>query len=125
MIDMTDVATAWEFAQTIPVTRQAGAFGRGGFIVTATSTLSVYGILQPASDEDLEQVEEGDRVTGMMSFISTVQLYKTYVDGSGPESGDGLSDTFYWRGQVYKVVITTPWGDFGFWKAIASRQRGA
>lgn len=124
MIDLSDIANDPDFAQAYTVTRRNGAFGLGTFVVTDTLTLPFWGIIQPASDEDLAMVPEGDRVTGMMSFISTAQMYKTNGEGING-STQGLGDLISWRGQVYKIVITTPWADFGFWKAIGSRQSGA
>ena len=118
-ISLTRVASSPAFAQAFTVNRSVGTFEEGGYQFTTTA-IPFYGIIQPGSESDLAQVPEGDRVTGMMGFISEERMYKTYVD----KSVSGIGDQITWRGQNYKVIAVTPWRDFGFWKAIASRQAG-
>jgi hypothetical protein len=101
------------------VNRSVGTWQQGGFVST-TTPLPFWGIIQPATEEDLAQVPEGDRSTGMMGFISEQQMYKTYV---GPNAS-GIGDTITWNGQNYRIVAANPWKDFGFWKGIASRLSG-
>jgi hypothetical protein len=86
-------------AKPFTVTRTTGAFGLGGFLTTLVD-LPFFGIIQPASDEDLQQVPEGDRVTGMMSFISQAEMYKTRSASEG--SAAGLSDVILWRCHPYR-----------------------
>jgi hypothetical protein len=124
MIDLSDVVNDPDFAQDYVVTRRTGIFATGKFKVTGSTDIPFYGIIQPASEEDLAMVPEGDRVTGMMGFISQQQMYKT--NGEALQGGGtlGLGDQITWQGQVYKIIATTPWVDFGFWKAIGARQSG-
>ena len=123
MIDLSELTFDQDLAQPYTVNRTTGSFGQGGFIALATVQIGFLGIIQPATDEDVAQVPEADRITGMMSFISAEPMYKTRAAQNGESAG--LGDTIVWRGQVYKVVHTVPWGDFGFWKAVGSRQSGA
>jgi hypothetical protein len=118
-INLSRVANSPAFAQTYTVNRSSGTFQQGGFVST-TTPIPFWGIIQTATEQDLAQVPEGDRVTGMMKFISTEQMYQTYVDGQT----QGIGDQVTWRGHNYKVVVVVPDVDFGFWKAIASRQAG-
>lgn len=122
MISLADIAADPDFAQPYTVSRRSGTFAVGKFNVTATSGIAFYGIIQPASDEDLAMVPEGDRTTGMMSFISQQQMYKTNGEALTGNATLYLGDLITWNGQVYKIVVTTPWVDFGFWKAIGARQ---
>lgn len=122
-LNLTRVVNSPAFAQAYTVNRSVGAFAFGGYTVTSTDALPFWGIIQPATDEELAQVPEGDRVTGMIGFISEQRMYETHGSGVGQPSG--LSDTITWNDQLYKVVKVVPWKDFGFWKAIASRQSGA
>lgn len=119
MIDLSDIVNDPDFAQAYTVTRTSGSFGQGGYIPGSPTQIAFWGIIQPASEEDLQQIPEADRTLGMMSFISTDQMYKTRVNSDG---SSGLSDTIVWNGQTYKIVGTWPWKDFGFWKAVGSRQ---
>jgi len=118
-LNLTRVANSPAFAQSYIVNRSVGNWQDGGYVFTTTA-IPFYGIVQPATEYDLAQVPEGDRVTGMLGFISEQPMYKTYVEGSV----SGIGDQIVWRGQNYKVVAVVPWRDFGFAKAIASRQSG-
>ena len=118
-ISLTRVANSPAFAQAYTVNRSVGTFQQGGFVFT-TTPIPFYGIIQPATEQDMAQVPEGDRVTGMLGFISEQPMYRTYVEGQT----EGIGDQIVWRGQNYKVVAVVPWRDFGFSKAIASRQAG-
>jgi hypothetical protein len=118
-ISLTRVANSPAFAQEYTVNRSTGQFEQGGYI-SSTTAIPFWGIVQPATEEDLLQVPEGDRSTGMMNFISEQPMYKTYVAGSA----SGIGDTVTWNEQEYRVVIVLPWKDFGFNKAIAARLSG-
>jgi hypothetical protein len=121
-LNLSRVASSPYFAQAYSVTRQTGSFQLGGYVVNSTTVIPFWGIIQPATDEDLAQVPEGDRVTGMIGFIGEQRMFQTFGGGVGDPSG--LSDTITWNNEVYKVVKVVPWRDFAFWKAIASRQSG-
>ena len=118
-MNVARVANSPAFAQVYTVNRSVGTFQQGGFVST-TTPIPFWGIIQPATDEDLAQVPEGDRVTGMMGFISEQRMYETNVQ----QNSEGLGDTITWNDQLYRVVRVVPWKDFGFWKAIASRLSG-
>ena len=118
-LNLSRVANSPAFAQTYVVNRSSGSFQRGGYVSTTTA-IPFYGIIQPASEEDLLQVPEGDRATGMMGFISELPMYKTRAEGTT----SGIGDTITWRGQDYRIVAVTIWGDFGFFKSIGSRLSG-
>ena len=118
-ISLTRVANSPAFAQEYTVNRSTGQFEQGGYVST-TVPIPFYGIIQPISEQDLLQVPEGDRVTGMLGFISEQPMYRTRVEGST----SGIGDTITWRGQEYRVVAVVPWRDFGFSKALAARLSG-
>jgi len=118
-LNLTRVVNSPVFAQEYVVNRSVGTFQQGGFVFTTTA-IPFWGIIQPATDQDLAQVPEGDRVTGMIGFISEAKMYRTYVEGQT----EGIGDQIVWRGQNYKVVAIVIWKDFTFYKAIASRQAG-
>ncbi len=118
-INLTKVANSPAFAQAYTVNRSTGSFQQGGYVQTTTE-IPFWGIIQPVTEQDLAQVPEGDRVTGMIGFISEQRMYRTYVEGTT----SGIGDTITWNGQLYKVVAVVPLKDFGFSKALASTQAG-
>lgn len=118
-IDMSDIVNDPDFAQSWTVMRSSGTFARGGYVATACPII-FYGIIQPATTQDIQQVPEGDRATGAMSFISEQRMYTTNATASNKNGG--LSDTICWNGNIYKIVSVDPWKDFGFWKAVGTRQ---
>jgi len=118
-ISLTRVVNSPAFAQEYTVNRSTGTFQQGGYVST-TIPISFWGIIQPATEEDLLQVPEGDRSTGMMGFISEQPMHKTRVEGGT----SGIGDTITWNGQEYRVVVVVTWKDFGFSKAIAARLSG-
>ena len=118
-ISLTRVVNSPAFAQEFTINRSSGTFQQGGYM-SVTTAIPFWGIIQPATEEDLAQVPEGDRSTGMMGFISEQPMYKTRTQGSV----SGLGDTITWNGQEYRVVAIVPWKDFGFSKAIAARLSG-
>jgi hypothetical protein len=119
LISLTRVVNSPAFAQSFVINRSSGTFQQGGYVST-TTPIPFWGIIQPATEEDLLQVPEGDRSTGMMGFIAEREMFKTNVEGSA----SGLGDTITWNDQQYRVVVVVPWRDFGFWKAIGARLSG-
>ncbi len=119
LISLTRVVNSPAFAQGFIINRSSGTFQQGGYVST-TTPIPFWGTIQPTTEEDLLQVPEGDRSTGMMGFIAEREMFKTNVEGSA----SGLGDTILWNGQEYRVVVVVPWKDFGFWKAIGARLSG-
>lgn len=120
-IDMSDVILDPMFATNFIVYRQSGKFVKGRYEVTETD-IKVYGTIVPSSSEDIEQVPEADRVTGMITIYSKQKLFITHLEDDGTS---GNSDQVLWHGERYKIISCAPWGDFGFYKSIASRMKGA
>lgn len=119
MIDVSDIINDPDFAQPFTIKRSTGgAFVSGGY-TSSNSTIQGYGVIQPASDREHEQVPEGERVAGSISIYSATALYTTY--GGDPS---GLSDIVTWRGDDYRIVSVGPYQDFGFFKALAVRMSG-
>ena len=123
MIDVSEVVTDPDFAQTFSVSRSIGEFAEGGWVEATPVILTLYGPVVSASQEDLQQVPEGDRVVGAKAFYSTEKLYRTHKE-SGPQSS-GTSDRITWQGEEYRISAVFPFEDYGYWKAIAVRTKGA
>ena len=115
MIDVSEIVSDPDFAQPFTINRQTGVFVLGGYTTTSTP-IPAGGVITVASERDLDQVPEGDRVRGAMLFYSHSQMNVT------PESG--TSDTITLRGDSYRVVKVWPYADYGFWKALGVRMTG-
>ena len=81
--------------------------------------IRAFGTIDVLSDKELRMVPEADRASGSLAFYSKKEIYTTR---NTPSSS--LSDRIKWRGDYYKVVSVAPYGDYGFWKAIAVRMTG-
>ena len=126
MISLSDVVNDPDFAQNFSVIRSTGNFVAGGYQTTSV-TVPFYGIITVASDEDLQMVPEGDRVTGAMLFHSSQQIYTTQIDPAANPSSPNqqyIADKIIWRGLTYRVIKISPWVDFGYWRAIGIREGG-
>ena len=121
MINVTDVLHDPDIAQTFYVHRKSGEWVAGRFVQTNSdeARLKFHGVVTVASDKDLQQVPEGDRVKGAMCFITDKEIYVTREDNTS-----GTSDEVEWRGCRYKINAVAPWFDYGYNKAIGSRIKG-
>lgn len=123
MINLALIVSDPDFAQPLIITRSSGGSWQLGNWVDATQQVNWFGIVQPATPEELEQVPEGDRVKGAMSFHSEQVIYETHTNGP-TDSNAGISDLITWQNQTYRIVKVFPWEDFGYYKAIAVRKSG-
>lgn len=124
MINVSRVVVSRNFAQPkgFTVYRITGNWVKGRFVINPEVALSHQGTITVASSEDIEQVPEGDRVTGMMCFYSPQPMYITRSEGDLEAAG--ISDEIVWQGQRYHLVSVDPWQDFGYYKAIGVRMAG-
>jgi hypothetical protein len=118
MIDVSELVSDPDLggqAFVIERSQGTGSFQLGGY-KKVPITISGYGVIQPATPEDLKMVEPGDRVTGMIAIWSHTPIYHT-----GP---NGVSDIIIWNCQKYRVMSVNPWGDGGFVHATCARISG-
>lgn len=112
MINVGSVVMDKDFAQSYTVHRKSGTWVDGRWIPSEVS-LPYFGTIVVASQEDLLQIPEGDRVTGTMMFFSVKPLNRT--------GKTGTSDEITWRGVRYRLSAVVPWADFGFYQAFGVR----
>ena len=117
---MGDIILDPDFAQGYVVTRSSGDFSEGGWKESTPTSINMVGPIYPSTQKELQQVPEGDRVTGMVTFLSTQQIYVTHRSGTKP----GTSDKILWQGDYYRIVSIMNWSDFGVWLAIGCRIAG-
>lgn len=118
MLDMSDVILNPDIAQTFTVYRRTGSWNDGRWAGTESS-ISVEGVVSVASPEDLQQLPEADRLSSTMVFHATVPLY------AEDKTQDIVADEMLWNGRRYRTVTVYPYGDYGYYKALAARMGGA
>lgn len=123
MINLSEIVNDPDFAQDFTIQRSSGGSWQAGKWVTSTIDVCGFGIIQPATAEELDQVPEGDRVKGAMSFHSESPLFETHTTGPNDKFA-GTSDIICWRGENYRLVKVWPWSDFGYFHAVGSRISG-
>lgn len=111
------------FTQAFTIKRPTTTWVLGG-TTEATLSIPALGAVTIAKERDLAQVPEADRVTGSMLFISTTEMRVTHVAMAGAGSA-GTSDRIDWRGDTYRLVKLWPYADYGFYRAVGVRVRGA
>ena len=123
MISLSDIVQDSDLAQPFVILRSSGgAFVAGGWQEGEPQSIDAYGVVTPASEQQLQQVPEGDRVTEAKSFYSVTPMYRTH---EWPSDNPGTSDILVWHGQKYRVAAVGQWGDYGFWYAVATRMAGS
>jgi hypothetical protein len=100
--------------QPFTVHRKEGNWINGRFVdIEIEPVILMSGIIIPASSREIQQVPEGDRVTGMMCFYSEQPIY---VTRDQPDMG--TSDEISWGGDRYRVLNVNQFSDFGYYKAF-------
>lgn len=122
LIDVSFLIEDPDFAQPYIAYRKSGKWEKGKF-VQAETPIKHYGIVLPASTEDLEQLPEGDRKKGVMCFYSRKDINMTRI-GDG-EISSGTSDEIEWRKIRYKIIQVGKYNDYGFVKAFGVRMEGS
>jgi hypothetical protein len=118
------------FAEVFSITRSSGgSWNINGTWGDATVDVSMWGVVQPATAKELEQVPEGDRAKEVKSFHSEQEMFITRVnkpdeDVTDPGYSAMISDVAVWNCQKYRLVKRFEWDDFGYYKALGVRIEG-
>jgi hypothetical protein len=112
MIDLGDLTVDPDFCEPFVIRRRTGAWGLGGYTGSPADT-PVLGVAIATNSDDLEQLPEGDKTAGMMTFYCRQPLRVAAVDQG--------TDEILWSGNMYKVVEASDWKRHGFYKAIARK----
>ena len=123
MLDMSDVVNDDFAAQPFNILRSTQGKWVKGVWSDVKLTVPSYGSMQPTKDRDLDMVPEGDRVKGMFSFWSSAPIFTTGTEGTDDPNAHS-SDIIIWRNQLYRVLGSKPWEDFGYWRAVGVRIEG-
>ncbi|TGE35878.1 hypothetical protein E4K67_22440 [Desulfosporosinus fructosivorans] len=121
MINVGRVVNSRNLAQPKPfiVWRKAGDWVEGRFVQTE-NPIPMSGVVTAAGTEDIMQVPEGDRVSQIVVFHSTLPLYVTHDD----VEGKGTSDEIEWHGQRYRLFQGKDWSDFGYYRMVGTSMGG-
>jgi len=118
-VNLSRVVHSPRMSQKITILRKTGSWVDGTWELSEQATeLAMRGIVTLAKAKDLEQIPEGDRITGAIRILTTERIYVT--DGSGYDT----TDMVYWRGAKYRVLTVTPDVDYGFYRSIGARLEG-
>lgn len=123
LVDISFLIEDPDFAKPFIAYRKTGNWKKGGKFVQDEVKINHFGIVQPASTEDIEQLPQGDRVKGVMCFYSRKEIHLTRTGDDETESG--TSDEIEWHKKRYKVIQVMPYSDYGFVKAFGVRMEGS
>ena len=124
MINVSGLVSDPDFAQNFTVLRaHGGRFIAGVWTEGTAIGVKTKGVIYPSTEEEISQVPEADRVTGMVTFITKIRMYATHI--TTPSGDKGISDKVVWKENTYKIVTVMPYGDFGFFLAVGVRLSGA
>ena len=119
MIDVSELMNDPDLCQSFSILRGFGGSFTGGVWAQNVTNVLGYGVISVATPDDLLQLADADRVTGMMVFHSAQPMYET------SENREATSDILVWRGENYRVKNVFIYADYGFWKAFAVRMQGS
>lgn len=122
MINISELIQDPDFQQNFNVQRTIGDWVTGRFITTPT-LIPFSGVIEPLNTRDMQQVPEGDTITGAINVYTNAPIYTTKLL---LESGaDGmLADEMIWQGERYKILTVQNYSDWGYYKATAVRKLG-
>ena len=101
-----------DFCDTFQLIRHIGSEWERGEQIVKTETLTIEGIVSPATSKDIEMLPEGDRQTGMKTFYADVPMHVTDTEET--------SDICEYRGKQYKLLQVFDYSSNGYYKAIGT-----
>ncbi len=125
MINISEIVTDPDFAQTFTVHRRKGVFSERGRFEPVDSTLPMTGAIIPATTKELAVLPEADRINGAVMVYVTQRLYVTGLLTAADLEEGRLSDELAWHGDRWKIVQVRDFADFGYYRAMATRKAAA
>lgn len=115
MINVSEILNDPDLTQSFIVHRKSGTWIDGRFVQTETD-LTFWGVVENANPKEMFQVPEGDKISGMVKFYSTSEMFTTREEGT--------SDEIEFRGDRYRVLTVNDWSNFGYFCAIGVYMEG-
>lgn len=110
-LDVSDVLLDPEIAQTFNVTRREQTIGFGGrTVITTTALNNVVGVVTSASPNDLERLDDNQRMGRHLSIVTKTRLYGPALAANGDQF---QPDYITWYGDTYIVKDVAPYPQFG------------
>lgn len=97
-IDLASLVTDPDFASTFTLTRLTETVDTHGRATNTSEDLPMFGMILPATDEQLERLEEADQTSEVLAVYCTTLL-----------STDG--DIIIWKNEQYEVFQVQDWMD--------------
>lgn len=105
LLDVSEVLTDPDFADTFTVYRQAVTVGNDGRAVLTETTSSAVGVVTPDMWSTLQRAPEGSNVSETITVITQFRLTSS-VDGSD-------ADEIVWNGKRYVVIAVGDCSRYG------------
>jgi len=116
-INVSELITDPDFAQPFQIERHSQGTFMDGLYSSLSTTIDVYGVVQPYQPKNVEFTENGDKIDG---DIKIWLLQEIFVTRDNP-TDSGISDTIIYKGERYKVNSVKDWEYHGYYSAIAKR----
>lgn len=105
-LDVTDILTDPDFADTFIVTQSIQTVSSGGMASNALTVLTnVSGVVTANDNIDLMKMPDGELLAGSITVITKFRL----TNGSGTRDADIVT----WNGRTYQVKTVGDWSRFG------------
>lgn len=120
IINLARVASSPALGQPFTIVRTAGNWQRGIFVLAEPIEIDTFGPVTSATEKEMVQVPEGDRVAGMQVFRSTAAIHVS----ERTQDTDYIADQIRWNGELYKVLKILPMQAAGYYRALGARIAG-
>jgi galactose-6-phosphate isomerase len=105
-LDVTDILTDPDFADTFNVTRSIQTISPGGMASNSSILIAnVSGVVTANDDIDLLKMPDGELLSGSITIITKFRL----TNGSGAIDADVVT----WHGRTYQVKTIGDWSGWG------------
>jgi hypothetical protein len=121
MIDLSEIVFDRDFSQKFTVFRQHGAWAGGRWSITKEETIIMDGIVLHVEASELMQVPEGDRIRGVMEFVSHSEIF---ITSAASVAGAITSDQILWSDDRWRIFKVHSHEDYGFYEALGIRMIG-
>jgi len=105
MINVSELIEDPDFAFPYTVIRRTGKWVNARFVINEPpDRLTYYGVVQPATTFELQQLGIGDNEQGVMKFFCK-QPKDFYI----ATDSSNVSDEIEFRDKLYKILKVSPW----------------
>lgn len=112
-IDLSEIVHDPDFCTNFTVVKMSEPTWEKGRQVQIRTQVTVEGIVEPSSSDDIEFLDTADRITGAKTFITDeVEMCVTDTETT--------SDRCIYRGRVYKLLQASDYSANGYYKAIGT-----